>query len=373
MPTFADNESGASVRTKINAVITTVDTNSATWNAAISDGGTAASLTITSADINGGTIDGAVIGGNSAVAGSFTTLTASTSIAGTLATASQTNITAVGTIATGTWQGTAVADSYIASSSNWNTAHGWGNHASAGYLTTVAINGVSDITITSVADNEVLAYDNSSSTWVNQTAAEAGLATSAQGSNADTAHGWGNHASAGYLTTVAINGVSDVTITSAADNEVLAYDNSSSTWINQTAAEAGLATSAQGTKADDVKTSIANITDVTIASVADNEVLAYDNSSSVWINQTAAEAGLATSAQGTNADTAHGWGNHASAGYLTAITGQNLSSLNDVSSTSPTDNYVLTYDASSSTWGPEAAAAGGVAEADVVALAIALG
>ena len=52
MPTFADNESGASVRTKINAVITTVDTNSATWNAAISDGGTAASLTITSADIN---------------------------------------------------------------------------------------------------------------------------------------------------------------------------------------------------------------------------------------------------------------------------------------------------------------------------------
>ena len=321
MPTFADNESGASVRTKINAVITTVDTNSATWNAALSDGGTAASLTITSADINGGTIDGTVIGGNSAVAGSFTTLTASTSIAGTLATASQTNITAVGTIATGTWQGTAVADSYIASSSNWNTAYGWGNHASAGYLTTVAINGVSDITITSVADNEVLAYDNSSSTWVNQTAAEAGLATSSQGSNADTAHGWGNHASAGYLTTVAINGVSDVTITSAADNEVLAYDNSSSTWINQTAAEAG----------------------------------------------------LATSAQGTNADTAHGWGNHASAGYLTAITGQNLSSLNDVSSTSPTDNYVLTYDASSSTWGPEASTGGGVAEADVVALAVALG
>ena len=139
-----------------------------------------------------------------------------------------------------------------------------------------------------------------------------------------------------------------------------------------TTASTDYATAAQGTKADDVKTSVNNITDVTITSVADNELLAYDNTSSKWINQTAAEAGLATSTQGTNADTAHGWGNHASASYLTNITGQSLANLSNVSSTSPTDNYVLTYDSSSSTWGPEAAAVG-VTEADVVALAIALG
>ena len=41
------------------------------------------------------------------------------SIAGTIATASQTNITAVGTIATGTWQGTAVASAYL----DADTAH----------------------------------------------------------------------------------------------------------------------------------------------------------------------------------------------------------------------------------------------------------
>ena len=41
-------------------------------------------------------------------------------LTGTLQTASQTNITAVGTIATGTWQGTAIADSYISSQSTWN-------------------------------------------------------------------------------------------------------------------------------------------------------------------------------------------------------------------------------------------------------------
>jgi len=41
-------------------------------------------------------------------------------------------------------------------------------------------------------------------------------------------------------------------------------------------------------------TAIDSLTDVTITSVADNEVLAYDTTSSLWINQTAAEAGLAT-------------------------------------------------------------------------------
>jgi hypothetical protein len=60
-------------------------------------------------DINGGTIDGAIIGGSSTIdnsiiggttpaAGTFTTLTANTSITGTLNTAAQTNITSVGTL-----------------------------------------------------------------------------------------------------------------------------------------------------------------------------------------------------------------------------------------------------------------------------------
>ena len=39
---------------------------------------------------------------------------------GTLQTASQTNITGVGTISTGTWQGTAIADTYIASQATWH-------------------------------------------------------------------------------------------------------------------------------------------------------------------------------------------------------------------------------------------------------------
>jgi hypothetical protein len=41
-------------------------------------------------------------------------------------------------------------------------------------------------------------------------------------------------------TSSAINDIGDVTISSPADNEVLAYNSGTSTWINQTAAEAGL-------------------------------------------------------------------------------------------------------------------------------------
>jgi len=79
--------------------------------------GTIASLVATTADINAGTVD-ATVGGTTPAAGTFTTLTANTSITGTLATAAQTNITSVGTIGTGTWQGTAVADAYIGNTVN---------------------------------------------------------------------------------------------------------------------------------------------------------------------------------------------------------------------------------------------------------------
>jgi len=41
------------------------------------------------------------------------------------------------------------------------------------------LDGLTDVTITSVADNEVLAYDTATSQWINQTASEAGLATTA--------------------------------------------------------------------------------------------------------------------------------------------------------------------------------------------------
>jgi hypothetical protein len=91
---------------------TGIDTVGATNTLTVSIDSTVATLTgtqtltnktLTSPDVNtpdidGGTIDNTVIGGTTPAAGTFTTLTANTSITGTLVTAAQTNITSVGTL-----------------------------------------------------------------------------------------------------------------------------------------------------------------------------------------------------------------------------------------------------------------------------------
>ena len=96
---------------------------------------------------------------------------------------------------------------------------------------------------------------------------------------------WRLLGSSQFITQLDIGSLTDVDITSVGDNEVLAYDSSSGKWINQTAAEAGLATSGHTHAVDD-------LSDANITSVTDNEVLAYDTSTGNWINQTAAEAGI---------------------------------------------------------------------------------
>ena len=87
---------------------------------------------ITGIDINSGTIDGVTIGGASAGAGTFTTLTANTSITGTLATAAQPNITSVGSLTSLDVGGTVTADGLtvdgnvaigLASTNTWSTGY----------------------------------------------------------------------------------------------------------------------------------------------------------------------------------------------------------------------------------------------------------
>jgi hypothetical protein len=63
---------------------------------------------------------------------------------------------------------------------------------------------------------------------------------------------------------------------------------------------------------------------------------------------TAATSDFATAAQGASADTAYGWGDHASAGYLTDITGESIQDLSDVSAMTPAEGQALVY--SSGSW-----------------------
>ena len=94
---------------------------------------------------------------------------------------------------------------------NWNTAYGWGNHATAGYLTTYT-----------ETDPVFLA------------SAAAGVTTQLV-SNWNTGYGWGDHSTAGYLTdlsTSSINGLSDVSISTAQNTQLLKYNGTN--WINFT-------------------------------------------------------------------------------------------------------------------------------------------
>jgi len=102
-----------------------------------------------------------------------------------------------------------------------------------------------------------LAYDSASSSWKNQSASEAGLATSAQGALADsalqsetdpvftasvasgitstnisnwnTAYGWGDHSTQGYLTTAGVD--THLNTSTATTGEVLSWNGTDYDWI----------------------------------------------------------------------------------------------------------------------------------------------
>ena len=98
--------------------------------------------------------------------------------------------------------------------SNWDTAYGWGNHASAGYLTTESDPVFTASDVYGVTTSDISNWDTAYG-WGNHasagylttesdpvfTASDVYGVTTSDISNWDTAYGWGNHASAGYLTT----------------------------------------------------------------------------------------------------------------------------------------------------------------------------
>jgi len=111
------------------------------------------------------------------------------------------------------------------------TAHGWGNHASGGYQTTSGLNAAIDTHVnqSNPTSGHVLSWNGSDYAWVANTGSggiaslvadtspQLGGTLDANGNTIDmgtnvltdanlgqfiTAHGWGNHASASYLTSV---------------------------------------------------------------------------------------------------------------------------------------------------------------------------
>ena len=99
---------------------------------------------------------------------------------------------------------------------NWNDAYGWGDHATAGYLSSLgSIAGHTDVNIATLQDAQLLRYSVANSRWENWTpdyltaytetdpvftASPAGGITGTNIANWNTAYGWGDHGVAGYLT-----------------------------------------------------------------------------------------------------------------------------------------------------------------------------
>ena len=138
----------------LNSASVTININGGTIDNTVIGGTTPAAGTFTSlvaatADINGGSIDGTAIGSSTPAAIAGTTGTFSGALSGTTGTFSG---AVTGT--TGTFSG-AVTGSNL-NISNWNTAYSWGNHASAGYLTSVAFNNINADAVTTSSETFVV-------------------------------------------------------------------------------------------------------------------------------------------------------------------------------------------------------------------------
>ena len=97
---------------------------------------------------------------------------------------------------------------------DWNTAYGWGNHASAGYLTTIgSIGGHTDVTISAPQANQILEYNGSA--WVNTTNS-AGLQsrTTVSATNA-----------------IASNGIANISMTTPKTYALLSIETSHAAWV----------------------------------------------------------------------------------------------------------------------------------------------
>jgi hypothetical protein len=179
-------------------------------------------------------------------------------------------------------------------SANWNTAFGWGDHASAGYQSAASLNGDIDshLNQSNPTSGYVLSWNGSDYAWVAQS---------------------------GGSTT--LDGLTDVTITSATSGQVLKYNGSA--WVNDTDA-GGIA-----------------LTDLSVgteASASGDGGIAYNSGTGVFTYTPPTAAGI---------------------GALADITGENLADLADVNSTAPTDGQVLTWDNANSYWKPATASGGG--------------
>jgi hypothetical protein len=172
------------------------------------------------------------------------------------------------------------------------------------------------------------------------------------------------HASSGRILSRAIPGqhlhdIVDVLISgSVQNNELLSYDLSNGVWINRTAAEAGLSITSHNHTLD-------SLSNVDIFDISDGDSIVWNSASSSWINQLISGGGATTTVSATapsTPSTGDSWYKNDTGEFYIydgtywveangVIEGpNNLYTLSDVSITSPLDDQALIYNSSASVW-----------------------
>jgi len=223
--------------------------------------------------------------------------------------------------------------------SNWTPANDIDTTLSLG---SASINQLGDVSISSVSDGQVLTYDSSTSKWINS-ANSGGISLTDLSIGTDgTASGSGSLAyndSTGvftytppdltsYLTDITnenLEDLSNVTLTSPTNGQVLQYNGTA--WVN--AANSGgialtdLSIGADGTASGSGSLAYNDSTGVFTYTPPDlsGYLTSYTETDPIF---SASPAFGITSTNITNWNTAYGWGDHASAGYLTSETTTSL-------------------------------------------------
>ena len=251
------------------------------------------------------------------------------------------NIVTSGTV---TWSG--------GGSANANTAYTH-SQVSSGNPHSLALNDLGDLTITSVASGEIVKYNGSG--WINNTLAEADIASAATLSSHT-----GSSANPHSVTKaqVGLGNVENTALSTwAGTSSITTVGNLSSLTVSGNLTVLGSTTTIDSTTltVDDKNIELGTVASpsdttadgggITLKGASDKTIL-WTNSTDSWdFNQNIVTSGTVTWSGGGSADAneAHGWGDHSSAGYITAgstttLTNKTLDADNNTVSNIEVDN-----------------------------------
>jgi len=284
--------------------------------------------------------------------------------------------------------------------SNYDTAYGWGNHASAGYLTSLGdAAGVTTAKITNWdtahgwGDHGVAGYLTSFTETdpVYAASAAAGVTTTKIG-NWDTAFGWGNHASAGYLTSAflgssSLEDLGDVSLPAPNAGQFLKWDGTNWIAAGGVGGGVGIALSDLSVTTASAGTAALSYSNISgIFTYTPPDLSGYLTSETDPVFGASAAAGIQSS-NIANWDSAYGWGDHGVAGYLTSVPAQSFASLTGKPTTisgygitdgysnsdvdahlnqsNPTSGHVLSWNGSDYAWVAQSGGGGGGASVTI--------